>query len=115
MGVYSVDTLPKYAEVYPSCYIINTDESTEESEHWVCVYFYSHFNGEFFCSFGNSPYYFDARMVMFMERDCYSWKYNARRLQSSLSTVCGQHYILFPTCKAHYVTIDQICSVFSNF
>ena len=35
MGVYSVDTLPKYVETYPSCYIINTDERTDAGEHWV--------------------------------------------------------------------------------
>ena len=59
MGVYSVDTLPEDVNVYPSCYIINTDESTDTGEHWVCVYFNSNRQGEFFCSFANSPHLYD--------------------------------------------------------
>ena len=55
MGVYSDDTLPKYVEIYPSCYIINTDESTDAGEHWVCVYLNSNYNAEFCCSFAYNP------------------------------------------------------------
>ena len=59
MGVYSVDTLPKYIKAYPCCYIINTDESTGSGEHMVCVYFNSNMKTEFFCSFGNNPQFND--------------------------------------------------------
>ena len=41
MGVFSVDTLPRHVKLYPSCYIVNTDESTDSGECWVCVYFNS--------------------------------------------------------------------------
>ena len=37
MGVYFVDTLPKYVDLYPSCYVVNTDESPVSGEHMVCV------------------------------------------------------------------------------
>ena len=48
MGVYSIDTLPKYVKAYPCCYIINTDESTGSGKHWVCAYFNSNMKAEFF-------------------------------------------------------------------
>ena len=67
MDIYSVDTLPKYVELYPSCYIANADESTDDGEHWVCVCFDSNHNTEFFCSFGNNPHC-DERMVLFMAK-----------------------------------------------
>ena len=47
MGVYSVDTLPTYVDLNPSCYDVNTDESTNSGEHWVCVYFNSNYNAKF--------------------------------------------------------------------
>ena len=113
MGVYSVDTLPKYVNVYPSC-IINTDESTDVGEHWVCVYFNSNRQGEFFCSFANSPYFYDKQMIAFIERNCDSWVANVKRLQCVVSTVCGQYCIFFAVCKALYVSMKQFCSIFSD-
>ena len=59
MGVYSVETLPKYVDLYPSCYVVNTDEGTDSGKHWACVYFNSNYTAEFLCSFGNNPYFYD--------------------------------------------------------
>ena len=114
MGVFSVDTLHRHVKLYPSCYIVNTDESTESGEHWVCVYFNSNGIAEFFCSFGNNPSFYDYQMVSFMERNCYLWKCNSKRLQSCLSTVCGQYCIFFAICKVLYVHMDKFCSLFSK-
>ena len=114
MGVYSADTLPHMIQYYPSCYVVNTDESTDAGEHWVCIYFNSNQDAEFFCSFANSPYFYDKRILSFVERNCCSWVCNVKRLQSSLSTVCGQYCIFFAVCKSIDVSLKQICSVFCN-
>ena len=114
MGVYSVDTLPYRPLFYPSCYVVNTDESTDTGEHWVCIYFNSNLNAEFFCSFANNPYFYDKRIIMFIERNCTSWICNVKRVQSSLSTVCGQYCIFFAVCKSINVSLGRICSLFCN-
>ena len=114
MGVYTVDTLPKYVKEYPCCYIINTDESTDGGEHWVCTYFNSNGQGEFFCSFGNNPKFYDNRIVLFIERNCDSWICNTKRLQCSMSMVCGQYCIFFAVCKALHVTMTQFCNIFNR-
>ena len=38
-GVYCVDNLPSHVQLYPSVYVINTDENNGSGEHWVglCV------------------------------------------------------------------------------
>ena len=109
MGVYSVDTLPHMIQYYPSCYVVNTDESTDAGEHWVCIYFNSNPD-----SFANSPYFYDKCVLSFVERNCCSWVCNVKRLQSSLSTVCGQYCIFFAVCESIDVSLKQICSVFCN-
>ena len=114
MGVYSIDTLPKYVKAYPCCYIINTDESTGSGKHWVCAYFNSNMKAEFFCSFGNNPQFYDNRLISFIERNCDSWISNVKRLQCSMSTVCGQFCIFFAVCKALHVTMTQFCNIFNN-
>ena len=114
MGVYSADTLPHMIQYYPSCYVVNTDESTDAGEHWVCIYFNSNQDAEFFCSFANSPYFYDKCILSFVERNCRSWVCNVKRLQSSLSTVCGQYCIFFAVCKSIDESLKHICSVFCN-
>ena len=81
--MYSVDTLPKYVIFFPSCYIINTDESTDVGKHWVCIYFNSNMQAEYFCSFGNNLQYYDNQIITFIERNCNSWVCNVNRLQCS--------------------------------
>ena len=112
-GVYCVDNLPSHVQLYPSVYVINTDESNGSGEHWVCVYFDVNCNAEFFCSFGNAPDYYDKRILKFIKNNSFLWKSNTKRLQNDLSTVCGQYCIFYCFCKAHYFTMNKICSLFS--
>ena len=114
MGVYSADTLPQKIQFYPSCYIVNTDESTDAGEHSVCIYFNSNQDAECFCSFANTPFFYDKHILSFIERNCCSWICNVKRLQSSVSTVCGQYCIFFAVCKSINVDLKQICSVFCS-
>lgn len=38
-GVFAADQLPKHVAYFPSLYIVNTDTSQGEGEHWVVLYF----------------------------------------------------------------------------
>ena len=106
--------IQQHVEIYHSFYIINTDESTDAGEHWMCVYLNSNYNAEFFCSFANNPKYYDDGILSFIKRNSQSLICNVKRLQSNLSTVCGQCCIFFAVCKSLYVNMQQLCSVFCD-
>ena len=58
-GVYPVDLLPKSVNQFPAAFIANTDESSEDGEHWVAFYFPSKEMGEFFDSYGKYAHNLD--------------------------------------------------------
>ena len=48
-GVLAADQLPKSSLTqFPSAFIVNTDSSRSEGEHWVAFYFDKNKNGFFF-------------------------------------------------------------------
>ena len=86
-GVFAADQLPKI-NTFPCGFVANTDPITEPGTHWVSFYFPSLGKAEFFDSYGHRPEHYGFKLY-----DIETW--NNRKLQSSLSEVCGQYCIFY--------------------
>ena len=78
-GVFSAATLPEK----PRLLVCNTDASDKPGRHWICMHFED--------SFGRRP---AANFERYMNRQCSSWTFNRRQLQSVISKFCG-HYCIY--------------------
>jgi hypothetical protein len=96
IGVYPRDKIPKIKS-YPSCFILNTDTSTEPGEHWLAVYVDQNNECYFFDSYGNSPKFFGLDNY-FSQFKTLTW--NKIKLQGN-SNNCGLYCILFLLYKSH--------------
>ncbi len=67
-------------------FIINTAKSTEPGEHWVLIWQPANTICEYFDSYGLAP--FKSEILNFLPR---KFKYNNTRLQSLMSSCCGQY------------------------
>jgi hypothetical protein len=105
--VFPADYLKKIppSRLLPAGYIVNTAPSSHDGEHWVAFYF-TEDTAEFFDSYGQDP---KPEMVKFLASYGHrSWATNGRRLQGSLSTVCGQYCIFFLTLRTRGWSMKEI-------
>ena len=98
LGVFPADLLPNKN----GCFVANTDPASKPGSHWVC---FNINNGSryFFDSYGRPP-------TMFKKK-C---EYNRQRLQSSLSSCCGQYVIFFLVMYTRGIPISDILGNFST-
>jgi hypothetical protein len=97
-GVYAIDTLPHRVHRYPAAFVVNTDQSNGPGEHWLAVYFDVNGNAEFFDSYGYSPEMYG--MVDFLLNNSRKgYIRNNKRLQSSVTFVCGAYCVYFLMMK----------------
>ncbi|KAJ8049258.1 hypothetical protein HOLleu_01933 [Holothuria leucospilota] len=88
-GVFPSDCLPRIRFPFPRAFIANTDQADKPGSHWVAMYF-DDSGADFFYSFGRrpekcSPYF--GRLLKKHSNNIIRW--NQKRLQGFLSTVCG--------------------------
>lgn len=108
-AVLAANQLPKLPlRQFPSAFIVNTDISSAEGEHWVAFYFDEHKNGEFFDSYGQSPQSYNLSFSNFLVQNAQKYCYNDKKLQSNHSDVCGQYCIYFLLFKARGNSMQQI-------
>ena len=94
-GVFASDEFPnKINRHRKQCYVVNTDPSSKPGLHWVAFY-YSDGEGFFFDSYGNPPDFYKHEFKEHLDRNADSWTYNTKRLQGTMSSVCGQYCIFF--------------------
>ena len=110
-GVFARDLLPTDVN-YPSGYVCNTHTSSQPGEHWVAIFIDHDGVGEYFDSFGLPPLH--ASFEMFMNRNCASWSYNNRTLQSITSSVCGLYCIYFLVMRSKGYSLRDLLSVFTD-
>jgi hypothetical protein len=103
-GVYPVDKVPI---VDLGAYIVNTDESNLPGKHWVCI-FKTKSNIEYYDSYGLKP------SQIFESILGNTFNYNAERVQSMLSTVCGQHCIYYVLQRSRNVSMQEIINEFDT-
>lgn len=110
LGVFPCDQLPTNVH-RPSCLIVNSDRLGEKGEHWMAIFVNKEGYGDFFCSYGSKP---NVRFTKFMNEHCYDWNYNAKRIQNTYSTTCGQYALFFLFCRSHGLSLSKFCSLFTK-
>lgn len=114
-GVFARDTIPHYltAGKYSRFgLIVNLDKHNSIGSHWVAIFVP---RGkpfmEYFDSFGRKPTYCSLNSFL-KQREFY--QYNNIKLQSVLSTTCGQYCIFYLICRALDISPKTIISFFSK-
>jgi len=91
LGVYPIDRLPqRLPPRRPLLLVCNTEPHDKPGEHWIVMYIDAR-QGEYFDSYGEMP---QRRFKIYMEKFCWSWLPNDKKLQSIISFYCG-HYCIF--------------------
>ena len=94
-GVYSADSVPLLQKLRePTCYVVNVDGSRGPGTPWVIVYLYTDETSECFDSYGETCH--SVRFCWILEG---GYTYNPLRLQSFLTTACGQQCIFINSAK----------------
>jgi len=110
VGVFPSNRLPSLKK-YPSCFIANEDPASKPGSHWVAFYIPNKDTCEFFDTYGG--YTRNGHFKAFIKKFD-NTIVNANRVQSPISTVCGQHalYFLFNRCRG--LTFTQIVNMYSR-
>ena len=114
-GVYARNTIPYFSAAGKYSrfgLIVNLDKHNSIGSHWVAIFVprgkpYM----EYFDSFARKPMY--SSIKSFLEQRQF-YHYNNKRLQSILSTTCGQYCIFYLLCRALDIPPKKILSFFSN-
>ena len=102
-GVFALDHLPHDNKEIPALYVVNTDPSCEEGEHWVAIYFPPHGTPEFFDSFGRKAFATELRRLLGNV-----YRHNRQILQSPWSDTCGQHIIYYANQRHRGISFENI-------
>ena len=102
-GVFSIDRLPDH----PHLLVCNTDPSDKPGRHWIAIYVDDEGRGDFFDSFGRRP---SDYLERYMNRNCLSWNFNDRQLQSIVSKFCG-HYCISVFFAVEVLICVRLCVV----
>lgn len=107
-GLRAIDSSLSDITTFPAAFIVNTDKVLGPGIHWVCVYYVSDGEVEFFDSFGYHPsfYGFDFRGL---ELYC-----GQRPLQNPISYMCGPYCIMYLMHRARGHPIGRFISLFSD-
>ena len=112
LGVFPANRLPKVIKSYPNGFIANTDISGKPGSHWVAFYFPSERKAEFFDSYGQSPETYHKFFRDYLKH--YDWDFNARKLQSIWTDVCGQYCIFYLSQRVRGHSMSRIVSMFDG-
>ncbi len=112
-GVYSSNTFPfqKRSMSAPRSYVCNLDSSNGPGTHWVALYIPKRGPVEYFDSTG-----MDLPPELFRRfRPSTNYIYNAIRLQSPFTTVCGQYCLHYLWQRGLCDSMNETLSVFRNY
>lgn len=110
-GVFPADSLPNKVKK-PALIIANTDESSKPGQHWVAFYLPKKGALEYFDSIGEQPKknYF----LKFLKKNGTCYWYNAKRLQGSFSTTCGNYCVMFLLHRVQKISKKKFLNLFSS-
>ena len=110
-GVFAANNLPRIVQ-HPCVLIANTDPSNKPGSHWVAFHIDEFGRGEFFDSYGIPPI---VKMHHeFLSRQCSTWTYNEKQLQSPTSDVCGEWVALFLAHRSRDLSMQEFMYFFNN-
>jgi len=109
-GVYALEEIKGKVIKNNSGIIVNLSKSTEPGTHWVSIF--KPFKGptEYFDSFALGPW-IKQEIIDFLPE---LFLYNGKRLQSEISTACGQYCIYFIFKRARGYSMREILSEFDT-
>lgn len=111
-GCYALDELPREKIVRPCLIISNTAPSSHSGKHWVGFYFKAGSNrAEFFDSFGRAPT--QKQFKQFLDNNSTSFIINSKRLQSSVSNVCGAYCVVFLYFRSRCASMTKFLKNFN--
>lgn len=111
VGVYAADRIPRALSL-PAAIVANTDAADKPGSHWVAFFINTAGRGIFFDSYGmppTSPYHLDR-----LKRNCKSFRWNKKQLQSFDSKVCGEYCVMFLRHMCSGSNLRAFCKIFSN-
>ncbi len=111
VGVFAADQLPSVARLQlPAAYIINTEPGGASGEHWLGIFQETMDTMEFFDSFGRPLTEFHRNSQDFCAG--YSILSQNQKLQSPLSTACGQFVSYFIWKRCSGLSFNQVMAKF---
>jgi hypothetical protein len=111
IGVFPRDRLPQKLK-YPSCFIINTDKSSQPGKHWLALYYNGKKEAEFFDSYGNSPEFYNLQN--YLSKTSIKWTFNKIQVQSLTSKYCGHYCCLYLLYKSKSLSLEEFLSKFTK-
>ncbi len=103
-GVFACDELTD-DNTRPSVIVVNTDPARRPGRHWICIYLDRDGHGEYFDSFGLEPKHVFAD---YMDKNCFAWTFNRKRMQSIVSRFCGHYCIWYCIMKSRNVSLNEL-------
>jgi hypothetical protein len=110
-GVFAKDEIKGHEFSPPAAFVLNTDPSTQEGEHWIACYFDGDVS-EYYDSMGLAPR-FNA-FNTFMNRNSSAWIFNETTVQSPFSNACGHHCIFYILLRSRGYTMADIVGLFDE-
>ena len=107
-GVMSYDELPRV--ISEGLYVVNTDTSDGPGKHWICLFVDHNHVIDYFDSLGEEP----KELKMYLQNQNLMYRYNSKRLQGLMSTVCGNYCILFAFFRARGFGLQYFINLFTN-
>ena len=111
-GTRARDQVPRgLVRNLPVSYVFNTDNSESPGSHWVAVYL-TESRVEYFDSYGFPPtrLMLGNKLISFLHRQSKRIHFNAERLQSPNTAVCGQYCVLFLQLRSRGCSMKKIVS-----
>lgn len=112
LGVFSADRIPENLESFPCGFIVNTDNHLQPGSHWIAFFFPSRTTIEFFDSLGKQPSFYNIYFSNYLKKYTYS-VINTRKIQSSLSNVCGLYCLFFLKQRLYHISMNKFINMFS--
>lgn len=113
LGVFPSDQLPSIPHQRPIGLIVNTDPACAPGRHWIALFIDSDDNIEYFDSYGKPPNDLSVFIAIYVSRFPHI-KVNKKRLQSSMTAVCGQYCLYYLLCRCNGLTMQQTLNIFDS-
>lgn len=111
-GVYAADSVPITFAVLPASCVVNTDPTDEPGQHWIALFQCQAGVLEYFDSYGKDPAYHQLHLLpLITENRLVKQDY---KLQSDLTTVCGQYAMFFIYNRCIGKSYSDILKLFSR-
>lgn len=114
IGVFAMDQLPTTIACRPAIFIVNTEPSTKDGQHWLAVYVKRSNEVEFFDSYGQSLSKYPKALQRLLQGLGKTYVYNTSRLQHPLSITCGQYVVYYLHHRCRGRSMERIVNDFGE-